>query len=138
MSFLFFLSKLLEKCNHNTSYGVKKMQKRLKDNYRPVSILSNISKIYDRLMSKKISEHFEPMLSKFRCGFRRGFSNQHCLITMLGKLRSAADNLVLFSLTLRNFGALLIDLSNSFDCLCHDLLPAKLNVYGFSLTALRL
>ena len=85
MSFLFFLSKLLEKCNHNTSYGVKKMQKRLKGHYRPVSILSNISEIYDRLMSKKIPEYFEPMLSKFRCGFRRVFSAQHCLIAMLGK-----------------------------------------------------
>ena len=71
MSFLFFLSKLLEKCNHNTSYGVKKMQKRLKGNYRPVSILSNISEIYDRYMMS--------------CGFRRVFSAQHCLIAMLGK-----------------------------------------------------
>lgn len=107
------------------------MQKRLKDDYRPVRILSNISKIHDRLMFKKISEYLEPILSKFRCGFRRGCSAQHCLITMLGKWRSAADNK-------RNFGALLIDVSNSFDCLCHDLLSAKLNVYGFSLTALRL
>ena len=107
------------------------MQKRLKDNYRPVNILSDISKIYDRLMFKKISEYLEPVLSKLRCGFRRGFSAQHYLITMLGKWRSAADNK-------RNLGALVIDLSNSFDCLCHDLLSAKLNVYGFSLTALRL
>ena len=36
------------------------------------------------------------------------------------------------------FGALLTDLSKAFDCLSHELIIAKLNVYGFSLSALNL
>ena len=63
----------------------KKGAKASKDSYRPVSILSNISKIYKRLIFKQISEYFEPVLSKFQCGFKKGFSARHCLLAMLKK-----------------------------------------------------
>ena len=82
-------------------------------------------------MFKQILEYFEPILSKFQYGFRKGLSSQHCLSAMLEKWKSVVDNK-------RNFGALLIDLSKASDCLPHDLLLAKLNTYGFSLPALRL
>ena len=40
----------------------KKDAKTSKDNYRPVSIFSNISKKYETSMFKQISEYFEPIL----------------------------------------------------------------------------
>ena len=78
----------------------------------PVSILSIISKIYGRIMFKQISEYFGPILSKFQCGFRQGFSAQHCLLVMLQKWKWGVDNK-------KKFGDLLTDLSKAFDCLPH-------------------
>ena len=60
----------------------KKGAKSSKDNYRPVSILSSLSKIYERLLFKQISEYFEPILSKLQCGFRKGYSAQPCLLVV--------------------------------------------------------
>ena len=128
MRFLFYLNSLK---NTIITPVDKKDEKTSKDNNRPVIILSNISKIYERLISKQISEYFESILYKFQCGFRKGFSAQHCLLAMLGKWKSTVHNK-------RNFGALLIDLLKDFDCLAHDVLLANLNTYWFSLPALRL
>ena len=78
-----------------------------------------------------MSEYFENyFFSKYQYGFRKGFSGQHCLVSVLEKWKSATDNKKLF-------GAFLTDLSKTLDCLSHDLLIAKLNAYGFSMSALR-
>ena len=50
---------------------------------------------------------------------------------MIDKWKKAVDNN-------KVFGALLTDLSKAFDCICHDLLVAKLNAYGLSLPALKM
>ena len=50
---------------------------------------------------------------------------------MLGHWKSEVDKR-------QAFGALLTYLSKAFDCLSHELVIAKLNAYGFSLSALKL
>ena len=65
------------------------------------------------------------------CGFRKGYSAQHCLLVMIEKWKKVVDNG-------GAFGALLTDLSKVFDYIPHDLIIAKLEAYGFQIDALRL
>ena len=109
----------------------KKKSKNSKDNYRPVSILSNISKVYERCIYDQMEAYFETILSPNQCGFRKGFSAQHCLISLIEKWKKSIDNG-------GAFGALMTDLSKAFDCLSHELLIAKLEAYGFDEKSLKL
>ena len=56
-----------------------------KENYRPISILPSLSKVYERLIYSQMYPYFDKLILKFQCGFRIGFNAQHCLITMIEK-----------------------------------------------------
>ena len=105
----------------------KKKIKELKENYRPVSVLSAFSKIFERLLLCQMSTFMENKLSIFLCGFRKGIGVQNCLLFLIEKWRKALDKSM-------KCGILLTDLSKAFDCLLHDLLIA----YGFDNSSLKL
>ena len=100
----------------------KNKSKNSKDKYKPVSILSNVSKIYERCLFDQIQVFFDSFLSKYQCGFRRGCNAQHWLITLIEKWKKSIDNG-------GAFGALFTDLSKAIDCLSHELLIVKLVFY---------
>ena len=100
-------------------------------NYRPISVLPVISKVFERLMQDQILEHIDCQLSPYLCGYRKGYSTQRALIRLIEKWKTSLDN--------KGFAAaILMDLSKAFDTIDHDLLIAKLHAYGFSRSALKL
>ena len=100
-------------------------------NYRPVSILPVISKIFERIMQKQLNLYCEKYLSPFLCGFRKGYNAQYALISMIEKWKLYLDKN-------GHAGAVLMDLSKAFDTINHELLIAKLGAYGFSISALKI
>ena len=70
----------------------KKDGRRGKSKYRPISILSNASKIYERSLYNQLYNYFDKnIFSKYQCGIRKGFSTQHALLAMLEKMKIACD-----------------------------------------------
>ena len=92
----------------------KKRERDVKDNYRSVSILPVLSKLYERSMFNQISAFFENVSLKNQCGFRKGYRTQQCLIAALEKLKKSVNSA-------KVFGALLTDLFKLFDCFDHEL-----------------
>ena len=56
-----------------------------KENYKPVSLLPHISKVFERIIYKQINNFMESKISKCVTGFRKSHGTQHSLIFMLGK-----------------------------------------------------
>ena len=94
-----------------------------KNNYRLVSIWSNISKIYGRYFYNKMYDYYDRIFLKYQCGFSKWQSPLNCLHYLTEKIKQARDNNNVFA-------ALLTDLSKAFDCITHELLNTKLNAYG--------
>ena len=69
----------------------KKSNRSEKENYRPVSILPNLSKVFERCIYNRIAQFFDKILSKHQCGFRKGHSAQDSLIVLLEKWKESID-----------------------------------------------
>ena len=104
----------------------------IKKNYRPITVLPAVSKVYERIIQDQIIPFMEPVMSVYLCGFRKGYSTQHALMRLIEKCREILDKN-------GHAGALLMEHSKAVDCLDHDLLRiAKLHAHGFSRSALEL
>ena len=100
-------------------------------NYRPVSVLSVVSKVFEKIMHDQISQYIKSFLTPYLCGYRKAFSTQQVLLSLIEKWKIVLDS--------KGYGcAVPMDLSKAFDAINHDLLIAKLYAYGFSKESLKL
>ena len=102
-----------------------------KCNYRPVSILPLLSKVFEKIMYDQLYIYMNNFLNELLCGFRKAHSTQHALFKLLQAWQKELDNSGFI-------GTILMDLSKSYDCLPHDLLIAKLGGYDLDRSCLRL
>ena len=98
-------------------------------NYRPISILPTVSKVFEKIIAEQLNPFFENCFSTLICGFRKGHSTQHALLRLLHHWQRALDNSKIV-------GTVLMDLSKAYDCLPPDLLIAKLAAYGLNYNSL--
>ena len=107
----------------------KKKGRTDKANYRPVSGTGTLAKILERYIQDKLCDHIDKCLSTIISAYRKKYSTNNVLISMIEKWKKQMDNKMFV-------GAVLMDLSKDFDCVPHDLLIAKLHAYKFDMDAL--
>lgn len=94
-------------------------------NFRPISLLSNIDKVFQKLMHKRLTKFLEAskIIYPSQFGFRSKHSTDLALCHCVEKIYEALDS--------GKFGcAIFIDLQKAFDTVDHDILISKLNFYG--------
>lgn len=99
-----------------------------KENYRPVSCLTGMSKIWESQIAVQINDFFSTIFDDKLSAFRKFYSCEYVLLNATEEWKLALDDN-------KCVGTVLMDLSKAFDCLPHKLFIAKLYAYGFSVDA---
>ena len=93
--------------------------------YRPVSILSVISKVFERSATDQLMEYIEAnrLLSNTQHAYRKGHSTVTCLADLVDEIRRRRDRK-------ETVGVIGMDLSKAFDSINHNILQKKLEEIG--------
>ncbi len=103
----------------------KKKDDMMKTNYRPVSILSVFSKVFEVIIAEQLMDFFSNIFNDMLCAYRKKYGCEHVLLKVIDSWKNALDS--------NKFaGTILIDLSKAFDCVPHGLLITKLKAYGLT------
>ena len=102
-------------------------------NYRPISLLPTISKVFERVLYTQIYDHFNinSLLFEEQYGFRSKHSTELATIKLVDKIIKDMDDIK----NIKTPVVVFLDLSKAFD---FDILLFKLNYYGIRGTSLML
>ena len=95
------------------------------NNYRPISLLNSMSKIFEKVVFYQIYEYFdkEKLFYISQYGFRKDHSTEYTCIEFLDRIMKDLDQG-------KNPISIFIDLSKAFDTINHPILIDKLKYYG--------
>lgn len=108
---------------HASVIAIPKPNKNLSDpsSYRPISLLSSISKIFERLVLNRLNSHIEAnnIIPAEQFGFRTGHSTVHQLCRVTRNIQLNLDNRT-------STGMVLLDTEKAFDTVWHNGLIFKM------------
>ena len=95
------------------------------NNYRPISVLPLLSKIFEKCMCNRLMSYLDrfQLLGSKQFGFRRGRSTVDALLNFTEEIYSQLNNK-------QHTLGISVDYSKAFDTLSHDVLVRKLHEYG--------
>ena len=87
-------------------------------NYRPISLPSNINRLFEKLMCNRVKHD---ILFSSQYGFRESHSSEHALLDIVNKIQTNMD---------AKLCGIFVDLKKAFDTFDHGILLHKLDHYG--------
>lgn len=111
----------------------KKGERKIENNYRPISLVPVISKVYESLLHKQISNYFETLhiFTDKQYGYRPSRSTSSAVIKLVDSVVNDLEKG--FFVSFRSF-----DMSKAFDTVQHSTLRKKLLYYGFDIQSVNL